>query len=704
MGQKITLQNTGTNIGSVSYQNLSDLSFVRSMIISPNQTITIWCVTNSLNITRITNSNVIIVSSEEFPPVPSTPPTIPQRKTEIVIGTIDSSPNWQSYVFNYDTGSFSSPVNTGVHYSSCSINNVNVYSLTKSGYMVTFYGSNEVYNNFYDYLGNVINSYTAESNGEFDYYLTNGFLIFIDYDNGVLLYSDGVTVKTIEWNTDNDFYVDGNAGSIMFSQYANSNKFVVYSGNGFYSSYQLIDMNGVTPLINYDNRIIDVYTPKNEGVNFIPSFFYNENNGIYSFFNIYDSNGKILKEIDLTNIEKDGYSNVDVYYFGKNKMNVIFYNKNGNIGYQIYVYDGDTNTLTTTSHERGNNYLNRQIIYNYNYLGINDASSQDIHIIFYDDDYSTDGDFTVITYCDILSYFDSEGEFSSYVFTSGNTNSITLEDYSINKSFQTLVDNGNDTLSLLTITSGGTSINTICNLKTLKEPAFNSLTSYSDTFIFTVNTNGGYVAYAYDVEGNQLDSRTFVGEPNSNNVSNTFYIQDDINGWYFNNVTNSFVPVGKYNIYYPQFSSETDFTNKNNQPLLLQNGLSVRILYNDRIGPIFTVPESFPAEVALFRKGPFGWATMTNNSFMYIYRNLSGNMVCEVYDLSFNIIASQTTSESYWEDYQLYGDRALLITIISEGYNVYGISKNGNKSISILVNGYNFAPNDILWWFLSRDK
>jgi hypothetical protein len=290
------------------------------------------------------------------------------------------------------------------------------------------------------------------------------------------------------------------------------------------------------------------------------------------------------------------------------------------------------------------------------------------------------------------------------VFTSGNTSSITLDEYSINKSFQTLVDNGNDTLSLLTITSGGTSINTICNLNTLKEPAFNSLTSYSDTFIFRVNTNGGYVAYAYDVEGNQLDSRTFVGEPNSNNIANTFYIQDDINGWYFNNVTNSFVSVGKYNTHDQLPSSETDFTNKNNQPLLLQNGLSVRILYNDRIGPIFTVPESFPGgAVALFKEDPFGWVTMTFNSFMYIYRNLSGNMVCEVYDLSFNIIASQTTSESDWEDYQLYGDRALFITIISEGYNVYGISRNGNKSISILGNGYNFAPNDILWWFLPRD-
>jgi hypothetical protein len=703
MGQKITLQNTGTNIGSVSYQNLSDLSFVRSMIISPKQTITIWCVTNSLNITRITNSNVIIVSSEEFPPVPSTPPTIPQRKTEIVIGTIDSSPNWQSYVFNYDTGSFSSPVNTGVNYTTCDI--YNVYSLTKSGYMVTFYGSNEVYNNFYDYLGNVINSYSAESSEKFDYYVTDGFLIFIDYDNGVLLYSDGVTVKTIEWNTDNTFEVDGNPGSLMSSQYANSNKFVVYSGNGSYSTYQLIDMNGVTPLINYDNRIIEVYTPKNEGTNFISSFFYNKNSDVYSFFNIYDSNGKILKEIDLTNIEINGYDNFDVYYFGKNKMNVIFYSSDNKTPYQIYVYDGDTNTLTTTSHERGDNYGRRKPIYDYNILGINADFSQDIHIIFYDNNYSTDGDFTVITYCDILSYFDSEVEFSSYVFTSGNTSSITIDEYSINKSFQTLVDNGNDTLSLLTITSGGTSINTICNLNTLKEPAFNSLTSYSDTFIFRVNTNGGYVAYAYDAEGNQLDSRTFVGEPNSNNIANTFYIQDDINGWYFNNVTNSFVSVGKYNTYDQLPSSETDFTNKNNQPLLLQNGLSVRILYNDRIGPIFTVPESFPGgDVALFKEDPFGWVTMTFNSFMYIYRNLSGNMVCEVYDLSFNIIASQTTSESDWEDYQLYGDRALFITIISEGYNVYGISRNGNKSISILGNGYNFAPNDILWWFLSRDK
>jgi hypothetical protein len=684
MGQKITLQNTGTNIGSVSYQNLSDLTLVSQMVILPNQTKTIWCVTNSLNIARIPNSNVIIVSSEDFPPSDNGTTANPQKKTEMVIGTIDSSPNWQSYVFNYDTGQFSSPVDTGVNYTNYGFECCpSIAGLSQSGYMVLFSGLGNVYVRFYDYLGNEIGTYSNESDNYQYYFINNKFLIINDYINGKLVYSDGESVKTIEWDTNNDLYVDTDYDDSI------SNKFLVYSGNNFYSSYQLLDMDGVTPLMNYDNRFYDVTMPMYDASNFIPAFIYNTS-GTYSFFNIYDSNGKILQEVDLTNFGDD-YTNYDINYFGNNKMSVIFYNNgDGDVPYQIYVYDGDNNLLTQTSHDRGFNYLNWDTYYDYSYCGINTQYSQDFHIVFMDGSYSNDYDFRVVDFCDIVSYFNVNQEFSTYTFATDANYSyyIAVDDLNVNQTFQALVSEDSGNLSLLTITSTGSSVNDVCSFSSLSNYYFSNISYNGDTYVFTARVPGGDIAYAYDMEGNQLDARPLVGEYSNTTAFNTIYIKDISNGWYFNNMTNNFVPVGYYTTtYYPNYSTDTILDSKNGYPLLLKNGLSVKVIYNDSVSSTFTLPENNDYSI-----------DMTNNSFMYTYENLSNVIVSEIYDLSFNIITSQTTSETSWNDTQLYGDRGLLISNISGGYKVYGLSANGNGSIEILNNNYGYSPNDNLWW------
>lgn len=685
MGQKITLQNTGTSIGYINYQNLSNLELVAQAPVNPGQTLTIWCVTNSLNIFRLPNSNIVTVNTEVFP-IDNPIPANPERKTEMVIGTIDSSPNWQSYVFNYDTGSFSSPVDTGVNYTNYGFNCCpSIAGLSKSGYMVLFSGLGNVYVRFYDYLGSEIESYSNESNDYNYYFINNKFLIFIDYDNGQLLYSDGVTVNTIEWNTNYDFGIDTDYDDSIL------NKFLIYSGNGNYSTYQLIGMDGVTPLMNYDNRFYEVSMPQYDVSNFIPAFIYN-NQSTYSFFNIYDSNGKILQEVDLTNLGND-YNNYDLNYFGDNKMNVIFYNGVDNsVPYQIYVYDGNTNTMVQTTHEKGLNFEYWDTYYDSAYCGINFQDSQDFHIVFYDYDYGNDGDFITVDYCDVLSYFDSNSGFTNYVFASaaGYNYKIDINDTSINKSFQTLVDVTGGWLRLLTISSSGVSTNNICQLTSLNGYDFNNITYNSDTYIIVVQVLGGFIAYAYDTEGNQLDARPLVGSYNSNTYLNTIYVYDSVDGWYFNNKTNNFVPIGIYiDSYQSYFDTDTSIDSKNGYPILLKDGLDVRVIYNDSISSVFTLPDDNNTDWNI---------NMSNNSFMYTYVNSSNNIVCEVYDLLFNIITSQTTSETSWNDNQLFGDRALLVTNTPNGDKVYGLSTNGNGSISILNNGYGYAPNDIVWW------
>jgi hypothetical protein len=525
MGQRITLQNAGTSIGYISYQNLSDLELVAQAPINPGQTITIWCVTNTLNIFRLPNSNIVTVSTEVFPndnPIPANP----QKRTEMVVGTISGSTTYQTYVFNYDTGTFSSPVDTGIAFSAYSINLIE----SKVGYMVVFSTLGYVSVRIYDYLGNEIGSYDGGTDGSHsNYSISNKFLVFIDNSSGTLIYSDGVTVNTTLFNPIDEFFID--------TDYYNSisNKFLIYSADTNYSSYQLVDMNGFTPLMNYDNRFYQVYMPMYEVSNFIPAFVYNTG-GTYSFFNIYDSNGKTLQQVDLTNLGT-GYTNYDISYFGSNKMSVIFYTSGDTaVPYQIYVYDGDTNLLTKTSHERGDNYREWDTYYYDSFCGYDNAVYEDFHIVFYDFDFGENGFFITVDFCDIVSYFNVNQEFSTYVFANNANYDYYITIYNgltVNDSLQALVSEDSGRLSLLTITSSGDSVSDVCLLSSLSSNYFYSTTYGSDTNIFIVQVSGGYIAYAYDMEGNQLDARPLVNNFDNVSILNTYYLRDDYNGWYF---------------------------------------------------------------------------------------------------------------------------------------------------------------------------
>jgi hypothetical protein len=688
MGQKITLQNTGSNIGYISYQNLGEQDIMQTSV-TPGQILTIWCETNTLNVFAIPNSNIVTLSTEAFPPS-STPPTVtPQKESILFLTQIASSPNWQSYVFDYDTAKTVGPLDTGFNYSNYQIWCCpSILGLPKSGYMVflNYPGGPEVGVKFYNYQGTQIGSYQNESDN-WDYYLLGGsFLVFIDYDNGNLIYSDGNTVNTIEWNTSNDFEIDTNYDDSI------SNKFLIYSGNGYYSTYQLVDMNGVTPFVNYDNRYYDVSIPKYQTGNFIPALFYVDN-GTYSFFNIYDSTGRIIQEVDLTNLGYN-YNDFDINFYGANQMNIIFYNDlDVNVPYRIYNYNGDTNTLNATSHDRGDNYGYWDTYYDSSACGVAVPSSEDFHMLFYDNQGNWIDDSWTVGYADVVSFFKVNQEFTTYIFNDTGSYDYWVNYYevNVNESFQMLVNNDSTYLSVLTVTPDDNSINDVCQLLSLVNYYFDNGSYNGDTFIFMVEVTGGYIAYAYDMMGNQLDARPLVSGYDYDTNFNTFYIQDNNNnGWYFNNETNNFISIGYYNnTYFPYWTSQTFTSSKNGYPLLLRNNNDVRVLYNNSVTSIFTLPTTYDVFSI----------DMSDYKFMYTYTNSNNKIVAEVYDLTFNIVASQTTNESIIDSHELYRDRALVVTDTGSGnLKTYFISNGGNNVITTLDANYGFAPNDNFWW------
>jgi hypothetical protein len=549
---------------------------------------------------------------------------------------------------------------------------------------------------YFDYRGTVIGEYSA-STTDTSYGMLNGKLAyFIDYDN-IFNYSDGKTFKSREINLNyNQFgvvngYWDSN----------NNNSFVTYSTNGSYNSYTLITMEREIPLVSWDgsNTGTEVFQYSNS--NFTTTMNYNNSGDTYIFFNIYSSTGSILQSINLTSISGNSYNNFDLFFFGTNKMNIIFYNDGDvNIDYLIYTYDGETDTLISTTHQRTTSFSDWNQRYDSLYDGDTNFPSQDFHIFFYnesDDNY----DFITSLYFNVLSYFSGDTEYRTpYIinYSGGTVNWVNIYDEFLGSSLMVLYyEDGGNILKLLVITSDGVSSVDVTPLGPLD--GYNiSRWWVGDTFIFMTFTDydSDGTLYAYDAMGNQLDYVLFYGGWNDNynmNSYGTFYFETDPGAYYFNTTNSKFTSIDYQDSIYIANLYYTDTFKRTSNMLLIRYDMVntyARLLTENNLTPEVILPLTY--DEPSYEVG--------KDVIFYIYINENDKAVINLYNTSFGLLQSLTTNYNYWNDIIIVENRVLFQIQDGGTYINYMVSANGIKMVES-TNSYDYGvpvPNDYAWW------
>lgn len=782
-GRKITLKNIGNTTAIFAYQTLSSLVWQYQVELLPGQTKTIFCVDGTFYY-NTTQHNVSITENISFPPDLSTTTTttspIPNSntlKSISILGVITGGTNWELINLNYQTVT-TSVLNIGLSssgwYPDCC---PSFYPLTNSGYLAVLY-SGDVYSAFFqNYQGDLLGTYSATTNDKDFGTLEGQFTYFIDRTNGVLKYSDGVTLKTINFDTNDDFDIDYSYDNAI------RNGFMIYSGSNNYYSAQLVNMNSVTPIYNWDSNSYSVSIPKYKDATFVPVIVYTNSNQ-YAFLNIYSSTGSNLQQInllsnltssihlfnfsastlssdltgyyyvtgsttgsgvsaefyvhistvnvlDVTAVRKgtgfsigdtitiDGtqfggisgtddiiitvtslgdfaYADYDMNYYGKNQMSIVFYsNDDDTIPWLIYNYDGNTNTLVSTYHDRSVLYRNKVSRYNSFYGAGSEYPSQDIHYVFSQQDYTSNYDFYELNQCNILSFFSGDTVYREpyqLANDNNNTTNIAIYSYFLGTTFQMLYQDG-PYLSLLTIASSGTSSTNVTLINSLDTFNFNYYW-VGNKFVFSTYTNysNDGSLYIYSANGVQLDAIPFTGGYDYVYDYDIFCFADNISGWYFNLVTPTFTEIGYFDIIE---TASYYYSPSNHNP--------GRIVFWNYGTPTSSLIVLTPSGITGTVSAPepdccFAGVNIGKDFVLYTYVN-SGVLMGKVYTVDLSLIQTITFQGSDFETWEIIEDRIFVQTSDVSNYYNYLISPTTYKMVTMDNDDNWYLANDYTWWY-----
>lgn len=338
-GRKITLKNVGSTIGIFTYQTLSTLIWQYQVEILPGQTKVIFCVNGTFSYDA-NQHNISVLENVEFPPTGNTVTTtttasIPNEgQTLIQVSTISSTnTNWEYSVLNYGTNTILGPVNLGID--SADWNWIDSSS-TINGYFLRFDSdtTNEKIFYFINKNGVIVHTYNDTTNN-YSYGTLNNSdgVYFTDYINLKFILTDFTNV--IEYDIPSnytEFYIDSNYDNV------NTVGSIIYQRIGNYATYMLFKPTGYSLLYNWDvtSYIVDSLVYQNS--NYFVITAYSTVTSQYSFFNVYDSNGVLIKSENLLTNNPTSISGITVT---PSITNTITFNG--------YISGGTTNSGSTGS-------------------------------------------------------------------------------------------------------------------------------------------------------------------------------------------------------------------------------------------------------------------------------------------------------------------------------------------------------------------
>jgi hypothetical protein len=589
-------------------------------------------------------------------------------------------------------------IDLGVQYSNWNL--IDLYPTTEKGYMFVFENvgdSNIKQVIFINYKGDTLLQYTG-STTSYNYDVLDGNVVYYSLnDLGVLLYSDGISGFTYNWNygtgvTEFDtFDIEWNDnGSNVYGQFVISLYNSVSNDKYFY----LLDC-GVSTLLTTGNTLTsDIFFSYQSDSNFFMCHTKNSS-GIYQNLKIYDGLGSLVRTITFS----DSYTDTTYSNFGKNQFGGVFYNNsNFNIDYYIVRYNGNTDTLTTTTHVRGINYQN---ITQYSTNGADifeyDKSAWVVALFKQVDDNPFVG--TVMTYCDfIYTLNNNETIYTDVYQDSGLSDKSLYLSYIYLGSIPFSYGNrGDDNFSVVSFTSNGLVYNSLGPISGFSS-SYKNIYRYGDKMVFGLRDSSDvYDMFLYNISsGNtNLDTLqiTLTGNPSNFTYHysyDTFYISNYVGGWVLNSNTTLFTSIGVYQNH--DWAVHFDKSFRYDAVIAYDNTCTnVRVIESNSISDNISLPSN---------NGTFSIKT-GEDRFVYVYGDIVDNMLhIELYDFYGNLKNDQKTIYTTIDNLYVSKDRYAVTLYDSSNTNYIIYLVSDDKITSVVMDDFNnyTALNDYSYW------
>jgi hypothetical protein len=592
-------------------------------------------------------------------------------------------------------------IDLNVDYTGWYINDI--YPITDYGYGYFFQNENTCdlqWVIFADAFGNIMESYQTNCNCNYNYDVLAGkWIYFNDEFNGVLKYFNGKDVYTLTADTATEYIdVNDNWNGVM----SNDNfTITIYNINGSAVSY-IVDGSTLTQFSSFNENIYVQTTITYFSGSWIGEIIRDSNTDLYQTLKFYDgTDGSLLQTITLTG---DSYNDYYLQPYGDNKIVGLFYNySDNNVDYLIFQYDGNTDTLNTTTHVAVN-YEYRDIFSNTN--SYPNPGGSEAFVIRLATVVNNNNLGYEVSYCDLIYMLSGDTDFTTYVFQDSGTGDKTINYYlGTSDIINGICDNGDGNASSLVINSSGVTFTSSGILRS----ANGSREEYSvgNGFVNLFFTDDNYTGCTIvHINGEGVVSDTISGiefgsqfQYDAENAGGVFLFSNNLgDDYYINEMSdlfqtgNTLVNSGATYYYFVQSKFRPDF---------LYPSIILSVDYNTKEYNILS-STGFTQHFDLYEYGEFGGPIFNievgDDKFMYTFFDLSGNTNINLYDFNGNRLNNLVTEHTSFDNSDACGDGFVQRINENGNYYIYLVSETEISS-SILTDDENYDTfNDWVWW------
>lgn len=578
------------------------------------------------------------------------------------------------------------------------------YPLNESGYMRAFASNNtgEIKVLFLDAASNVIQ--TINVSGNINYDVLHGKIAFVKYD-GVIWYFDGLNVYQYTHPTENLNYTE-----VLWNNDATSSNGTFMYKVAFNDGFTVIEMlhAGTALTVAEYNNLIENYEIKlyDQADYYVISKLSLSN--VYEKFEIRKiSDNSLLHLVDLTGFFKADESVMEYKHFnfnnyGINKFIMVMHNWDDlDVDYKIYTYNGTTNVLNSTSHVKGVNYPNFNMIANSN-SGMSDIG-RDSALVSFSSNSGWNGSMNTYAYFDIVYQMSWQTNLNEYVFTNNgieNETGISFGYDGFTNNYYTICTTNNIDLQVLSITEAdGLNITTIGLLTDFHNPYLRSFGNKTCLVAYTANDGTGMILKYFGNTATVKDSLTIIGTSQWSiqtfNAWNIFGIKHENILYHINTTTDTIVTIGPW-------EGDNDFTASSYYEAdSLQRKTNTTLLFNSfTYEAIILKPTTYVTGTLPVNSNNYN-IRMGKNSFMYIFEDPnSGNMQINLYDFNLTLLNSILTDKTNFS-FSSRGVKDRFMTRHNNGdgtYTWFMITPTFSNSVMTSTSNTSRIENDWIYW------
>ena len=577
-----------------------------------------------------------------------------------------------------------------------------VYPITNSGYAFYFQNNDTCdlqWVVFVDSTGQIIESFQTNCNCQYNYDLLGGkYAVFKDSYNSILKIFNGKEIYTITADSTSQYvYYWQDWDGVM----SNDNIIVAYeSKTGSTITLNIFSNGTLIPFGDiYDYNVDDISVRTYFDGSFIYVTNYDMDNNRYSYVKIYDgSTGDLLQNFDISS--GGTYNQSNFIFYGNNKSGQIFWNySDSNTDYLILHYNGNTDTLTSTTHDR-NNYQEYPYVFGQQNLYPNPGGSEAFSILLRDNQ-GSNGIGTIVSYCDILYMLSGDTTIQTLTFQDSGLPDKTIRSYfTTSNNIFTNCDNGDGKVSVLSITSTGITYHDT-NLLMSSNPSTSDMiengngfvgsffddNSYTQMSLIHITENGdlGDIINGISLTGEYQRNTEYLGDLYHFRpyTGNTYYIAPNSDLFQTGTITGN-----TFNTYYKTSTFQSNFIYRGNIVYVNYTTNECFVLTESGTTNTFTLPTSGTYNVSV-----------GENYFMYVFLDdVSGFTNINLYDFQFNLVNSAATEfTSFWSLESCNDNFVVIINENGKYYN-YLVTENEITYNEVTDNNSYYTFNDYVWW------